>query len=343
MLQRGWQYNMAGWNLKKGSISEYNVSEDCIWSLFNFLFSDSSRKRNTYKFGFIKSLLDNIFNGQIVTNGIFYSYDDLFAKFAENYWNLIVKYNLKQMRKDGQSQYSKIEIIFKEAISKDKVLEFLEFDSIEIEKRISIISKVTKECKKCVVGALYKDFDCKIYSFDLSQNGLVLNYCIYEFIIKHKAELEKLNYYSWARFLEQVNNDNVLVRVIDKLELATPRRNNLTIYREILRKEFEEDICFYCGKKLKRKIHVDHFIPWSFIKDDKMWNFVLACPECNIRKSNKLPDEKYIAKLEERNKEFEGLNNRIIINDFQCYYDELLSRMWKYAKMSGLKEYKFNN
>ena len=37
---------MAGWNLKSGSITEYDVSEDRIWSLFNYVFSNSSRKRN---------------------------------------------------------------------------------------------------------------------------------------------------------------------------------------------------------------------------------------------------------------------------------------------------------
>lgn len=51
-----------------------------------------------------------------------------------------------------------------------------------------------------------------------------------------KAELERLNYYSWARFLEQINDDNALIRVIDKLELSTPRRENLSVYREILRR-----------------------------------------------------------------------------------------------------------
>ena len=55
---------MAGWNLKCGSITEYYPNEDGIWSLFNYVFSDSSRKRNTYKFGLIKSLLDNAFNGK---------------------------------------------------------------------------------------------------------------------------------------------------------------------------------------------------------------------------------------------------------------------------------------
>ena len=103
---------MAGWNLRCGSITEYEVSEERIWSLFNFVFSDSSRKRNTYKFGLIKSLLDNVFNGKQCEEGVFYSYEELFERFAENYWNLVVKYDLRQMRKDGKSIYSKVETIF---------------------------------------------------------------------------------------------------------------------------------------------------------------------------------------------------------------------------------------
>ncbi len=69
---------------------------------------------------------------------------------------------------------------------------------------------------------------------------------------------------------------------------------------------------FYCGKKLKSKVHVDHFIPWSFVKDDKIWNFVLSCPECNIRKNNRVPSIDYLEKIEYRNKKIQTVNNLII-------------------------------
>ena len=97
---------------------------------------------------------------------------------------------------------------------------------------------------------MYEDFDGIIYAFDLKESGITLNHCVHDFIMKYKVEIEKLNYYSWARFLEQVNSENALVRVLEKLELATPRRNDLSVYREILRKEFEEDTCFYCPKSV---------------------------------------------------------------------------------------------
>lgn len=252
---------MAGWALKNGLITEYNVSEDRIWFLFNYVFSDSSRKRNTYKFGLVKSLLDNVFNRKNTEDGIKYTYEELFSRFAENYWNLVIKYDLRQMRKDGKSIYSKVETILMSAVTENPTLALLEFETIDESTKSSIIKKVTSECKKCVVGALYNDFEGIIYSFDLKDDGIKLNYCVYEFMLKYKAELERLNYYSWAHFLEQINDDNALVRIIDKLKLSMPRRENLSVYREILRRELEENTCFYCGNKLQKNMHVDHFIP----------------------------------------------------------------------------------
>ncbi|MCM1497806.1 MAG: HNH endonuclease [Clostridium sp.] len=333
---------MAGWNLKSGVITQYALTNDRIWALFNHVFSDASRKRNTYKFGFIKALLDNVCGGEIKENGIFYSYDELFERFTYNYWNLVVKYNIHQMRRDGKSEYSKIELILKAEVDESIVLANLEYDSIDSDKRIKIIRSVANECKKYVIGALYDDFDGVIYSFDINGDGIILNPCIYEFMLKYKFELERLNYYAWARFLEKINEDNVLVRVIDKLELATPKREDLSIYREILRKEFGEDICFYCGRKLSNKVQVDHFIPWTFVKDDKIWNFVLSCPTCNRKKSSKLPVEKYLLKIEKRNRHVQCIQNSIVQIDFENYSEDLLNRIWEYAKLSGLKEFCVN-
>lgn len=334
---------MSGWDLKKGVIKEYCLSEDQIWSKFNFVFSDSSRKRNTYKFGLIKSLLDNAFNGCQTNQGVYLSFEQIFSRFAENYWNLVNKFELKQMRSDGRSEYSKIESILKSVITEDNLLQVIEFEAIDSVRKEKIIKSVIKECKKCVIGALYEDFDGTIYSFDLKGDGIYLNDCIYEFMVKHKMELEKLNYYSWAKFLERVNDDNALIKVIDKLELATPRRDNLSVYRELLRKEFEENTCFYCGKRLQKSIHVDHFIPWSFIKDDKLWNFVLTCPTCNIKKNNRVPTREYIIKIENRNKLRQMKHISIIDTEYKSYYDGLIERIWLYAKLSGLKEYRIDN
>lgn len=329
----------AGWKLKSGELKNQNISDDQLWALFNFVFSDSSRKRNTYKFGLIKSLLDNLFNAELIDDTMFMSYTNLFGKFAENYWNLVVKYHLKQMRFDGRSEYSKVETIFRDAVEANPIISSLNFDALEENEKNKLINQVTIACKMNVVGALYEDMNGVLYAFDLKGKGVFLSIHAYEFMLKFKMELEKINYYSWAKFLEQVNDGNVLIGLLDKLELATPQRSDLSIYREILYKEFQENNCFYCGKKLGNVVHVDHFIPWSYVKDDKLWNFVLSCPTCNTRKNNKIPSKNFLIKIQKRNHIADSIQNKIVREDFMGYEEERLKRLWKYAQLSGMKEF----
>ncbi len=329
---------MAGWNLKNGSITKYPVRDEQIWSLFNYVFSESCMKRNTYKFGLIKALLDSTFSGKDTPNGVFFTYEELFSRFAENYWNLVVKFNFRQMRKDGRSTFSRIEKIFFSAVENNPVISSLEFN--KISERQKIVKQVVKECKGNVVGALYNDFDGIIYEFDLDKDGLTLNRSVHRFMMKHKHELERLNYYAWAKFLESINDDvNVLAGIIEKLELASPERTDLSLYRELLSHEKYGKNCFYCGQKLSGEIHVDHFIPWSFIENDKIWNLVLSCPTCNESKKDKLPTKKYLLKLVERNKSFSVIQDKKVQSELTDYNDQLVGQIWEYAKSSGLKPF----
>ena len=82
----------AGYTLRKGEIKKYFVSESDFWAAINYTFSDSCKKRSTYKFGLIKSIIDNLFSVQKSDRGIELSYRDIFSKFAENYWGLITRH-----------------------------------------------------------------------------------------------------------------------------------------------------------------------------------------------------------------------------------------------------------
>lgn len=333
---------MAGWDLKNGELKREDVSDDEFWSLFNYVFSDSCKKTNTYKFGLIKSICDQIYDLSEDNRRYFLPYEKIFEKFTENYWNLVNCYGIRQMSYNGKSEYSKIELIIKETAKTYEIPENIGFASLDEETRRKVVKSVTAECKRFVIGALYNDFDGKLYAFDLKAAGLFLSYNAYQFISKYKMEIERLNYYAWARFLERINDDQALIRILEKLELATPQRKDLSIYREILYKEFHEDCCFYCGKKLDKKIHVDHFIPWSFVKTDNLWNFVLSCPECNLRKHDNLVSQSYVAKIEDRNNvilEASG-KSTFIKNEFIAYHSGLVKRIWQYAKMSGIRERK---
>lgn len=329
-----------GWRLPKGDIRKYYVDETELWAAFNFVFSEGCAKRSTYKFGLIKSILDNLLSVVPTSRGFELSYTDIFAKFTVNYWNLITKYHLKQIYSHTRYSDSQIEKVFQKALMNSSIIGEVEFESLSEGDKKQIIGDVTKECKRCVVGALYENFDGQLYGFNLKETGIWINPVAYEFMLKYKPEIEQLNYYAWAKFLEKVNTDDVLNRVLGKLELSTPRRTDLTVYRKILELEFEGDICFYCGSKLKSTAHVDHVIPWSYVKSDHLWNFVLACPSCNSKKRDRLPSKESLSKVIIRNEQLVTTVNPVIETEFKSYTSERMWDIWKYAKICGLREMK---
>jgi hypothetical protein len=73
------------------------------------------------------------------------------------------------------------------------------------------------------------------------------------------------------------------------------KRNSLIKYHQILKQYF--DRCFYCGNSLSIEnvaYHVDHFIPWSYIYEDELWNLGV-------------PNEKYIKRLVKRNLDYSNV------------------------------------
>ncbi len=322
----------AGAELKEGYYREGHISADEMWSAFAYLFSSKSANSSSYKYGFLKAILDNLYN----TDGsLMLTFDQLFSKFTEIYWNLVRKYHIRQapMTKDGKM--SSIERILLEANVILPVAEEIPFESAGDDIKADICRKVKQKCKENVVGALYGDLQGLFYSFSKKAEYIKLNPVMYEFVCKHKVAIEKVNYYEWAKYLERVNTNNVLDHLLTKID-ESAKRNNLGYYRDILFEEFE-DKCFYCGKPLHRKtVHVDHFIPWSFIKDDNLWNFVLACPSCNIKKSDKLARKDKLDLLIKRNEKIllDGEEERLMKN----YQAERLTRIYQWAVENGYKD-----
>ena len=69
--------------------------------------------------------------------------------------------------------------------------------------------------------------------------------------------------------------------------------NNYKDAKPMLQEDFD-NMCGYCGKNstiMNERFHIDHFVPKSFDSDreNDYYNLVLACPKCNLTKSNKWP------------------------------------------------------
>ena len=71
---------MAGWNLKEGICVNQDPSDQEFWDALEHLYG-WTHKTTTYKFCFLKCLLDLSVNGTEVE----FTFDDLFCRFAEIY------------------------------------------------------------------------------------------------------------------------------------------------------------------------------------------------------------------------------------------------------------------
>ena len=292
---------MAGYDLTEGRYENRTLSDDEMWSAFSNLFSSHSKNSSSYKFGFLKSIMDNLYN---VDQNLTLSFDQLFGTFTEVYWNLVLKHGIRQQPVSARTNGTYLEQALNTTAEQYDITANIPFESISDEAKIEVCRKVKSKCKINVVGALYGDTKGLFYSFSRKDEWLQINPQMYEFVCKHKLAIEKLNYYEWAKYLEKINDDSVMDHLLTKLDKSS-ERENLSIYRRILFEEFENEKCFYCDKKLSndgQKVHVDHFVPRAFIKDDKMWNLVLACPTCNLHKNDKLAAIIYLEKLLDRNK-----------------------------------------
>lgn len=323
---------MAGHELAQAQYENRILSDDEMWSAFSNLFSSNSKNSSSYKFGFLKAIMDNLYN---VDQNLMLTFDQIFSTFTEIYWNLVLKHGIRQQPVIQRSNGTYLEQALTAITGKYNISGEIPFESISDKAKIEVCKRVKSKCKINVVGALYGDTKGLFYSFSRREEWLQFNSQMYEFVCKHKLAIEKINYYEWAKYLERINDDSVMDHLLTKIDKSS-ERENLSIYREILFEEFENEKCFYCDKKLSndgKKTHVDHFVPRAFIKDDKMWNLVLACPTCNLKKNDKLAASIYLDKLLDRNKKIILINAKA--KDMGNYSAQNLRAVYYWAKING--------
>ena len=135
-----------------------------------------------------------------------------------------------------------------------------------------------------------------LFAWEAKSDSISLSASALSFIRRDGHALETIANHWWARYLERVNMLAPLI--IEKVERNGAERTSLARFLRILT-QVDESKCFYCERQLddNRDTHVDHFIPWSFLLCDPMWDLVLSCARCNLAKSDRLPDRVFLEKL----------------------------------------------
>ena len=145
--------------------------------------------------------------------------------------------------------------------------------------------------------------NCCLYSL-YRENGdfyIILNQAWDKYLHTHYNILVDFAYWNLTLFL-QTRNPNVPA-IPNKL-IRPEVRNSLTKqhnYWDMVMTIGGPIHCIYTNKELHPQDYaLDHFIPWSFVSHDLLWNLIPSDGSINSSKSNKLPELNfYLPKLAE--------------------------------------------
>ena len=161
-----------GYDLPYGTYVDRQLSDDEMWSAFSFLFSGKSRNDTSYKFGFLKSILDNLYN---VDKNLKLTFDQLFSKFTEIYWNLVLKHHILQKSPGKNNRMSALERVLTNAQTLYQIEDGIPFESLTDDMMFRICKRVKQQCKENVVGALFADLSGYFYSFSKKEEWIQIN------------------------------------------------------------------------------------------------------------------------------------------------------------------------
>lgn len=279
---------------------------------------DHGSKDNTYKFALARALLDHCRDhADASDNPLEVSYEYFADKFMRYYFHQEYKFRIRQNfhpetppraisilhASFGKTAPGDLEMLDKEKVDEARN-RFLASIFGHARRKTSLVIPRFQNVRGHPSGSTGRVF----YEYDDDAQVLTLKPKAFGFLKRNHAVLSKAVLAEWAKFLERINPS--LPMLVAKIERDDARRGPLTEYRSLYLKHWCH--CFYCGDRLERGYtHVDHLIPWSYLFDDNAWNLVLACQDCNLRKSSSLPQEEFRDDLIERNRGHYGIMGKM--------------------------------
>lgn len=221
---------IAGASLKEGVFRAGDYSDKEIFSVFEEFFSTTARKDTSYKYAFLKAILDELPD---TDENLRISFDILFERFTKIYWPLVIQYGISQ--KSGEGNLSYVEQLILDAADPYGFFD-VSYNQLSQKHKKDLIKKVKQKCKTNVVGALYGDMKQILYSFSKKDEWIELNPIVYDFFKRHREEIQEMNYNAWAEFSEKINDDKQIEKA--KKKCGMPDSSGRTVFKAIMKSTF---------------------------------------------------------------------------------------------------------
>ena len=236
------------------------------------------------------------------------TFEKIVYRMIAKSWYSIIEFKLNFGLKDqldGIVKYIYKNHIFDKNIKEEKLIEELsELDDVELNKKMKLLFNYVpyrlltpffpelqgvKDGKrnKLIVELSNKN-DKGIYKINEMEKEIIIHENWFEYLYENQVIIEGWLMSKLIFFLQTKNRNIPAI----PFKIYAPQKRNLTLatnfWKKIITINGAKDI--YTGVDLKENISIDHFIPWSFVLHDELWNLVPTTREINSSKNDKLPD-----------------------------------------------------
>lgn len=316
---------------------------------------------NSYKYLFFLSILDIITRRKFDTLSPI-SFREIVVEMLANAWYPHNYFKLSFGRQDQvTNKLDSLDLEISEPILKfrdaDKKLLRKTIQSQNIDDIVTFISRYvpfrlirpffTSETKGLVdakinqilVSLAYDNFELTkpIYCFDSQKlkncTAIVLHQDWVEYIADNYSIIRGWVSWKWLCYMQKCNPS--VPAVANKL-FPPQQRESLTnqtkFWKLVL--EHTKARCIYSNLILNTdNLSLDHYLPWSFVAHDQLWNLIPTIPSVNSSKSNNIPSvDKYFMK-------FVGLQHV----GLTISYEHLSERQWNKYIESYLTDLKISD
>ncbi len=159
------------------------------------------------------------------------------------------------------------------------------------------------DVNSAIIALSHNQFDNikPLYCFNSDKqkdcNAIILHPDWIKYLEKNYIIVRAWASWEWLKYMQQRNPNipNVVNKLFmpqhrDSLNKQTKYWKNVLTHKEIQ--------CIYSEIQLNpEKIALDHYLPWSFLAHDQLWNLIPTTQSINSSKSNNLPSNKYFPKF----------------------------------------------
>lgn len=283
----------------------------------NNLVAIFNKTTNSYKFFWMLGILNIISN----TRQKIISLPELVIEMISSIWFPVNYYNLSLGKQDRlyqkivslkqefniplNSNKQEIANIFNANITNQKITTIIRDVTRYVPFRLlspwyskQLFGKADFEKNKIIESLSNSSFNelniLPIYKINSAQKEITINDDWYDYILLNINILTDFTYWHLVKYLERKNPN--IPNISQKL--FEPIRRNLQHAKNYWKKVLEKSgwiKCIYSQEIITiDNFSIDHYIPWSFVAHDQIWNLIPTTQEINSSKGNNLPANFYL-------------------------------------------------